>query len=209
MIPIQPQVRPTIGGALQRSPVPTIITSPIQGTGTTPPVFFKVLKGNSFVQLPSAQDGSQKSVRPILSPNKSIRGTASFIGAGAPTRPQVIFPVKEVVRMTAPSGQQPRSIIRPAPPRAIAPNQGPVLMRAVASVVPPKSPQLPVVPLPRTSLTNAQPPQSKSSAPLMNPNPPATGLKPAESSLTKAFVWKSSDRTQFKLSARFADDVLK
>ncbi len=203
VIPIQPQTRPTLAGALQRSPVPTIITSPIQGTGSTPPVFFKVLKGNSFVQLPTAQDGAPKSPRPILSPTKNIRGTASFLAAGVPTRPQVIFPAKEV-RMAVPGGQQPRSIIRPAPPRAIAPNQGPVLIRAVAAGVPPKSPQLPVVPLPRTSLNNAQPTQLKTPAPsTVAPNAGVPGLKPAENSMTKAFVWKSSDRTQFKLSARY------
>lgn len=154
------------------------------------------------MQIPNALDSAQRAARPILSPTKNIRGSASFLTPGVPTRPQVIFPHKEV-RMTAPVGQQPRSIIRPAPPRAIAPNQGPVLLRTVGSAVPTKSPQLPVVPLPRTSLTNAQSTQLKSSAaPTISMTAPVSGLKPAENSLTKAFVWKSSDRTQFKLSAR-------
>jgi hypothetical protein len=117
----------------------------------------------------------------------------------------------------------------------VAPSQlqGPVLLRPVGPLPSPPlpAPQLPSVPLPRAALNSnvdkAQallpksplpPAQIKAPAPSVKtsgalPSAPAmttttTGPK-SDSVVNKAFVWKNSDKTQFKLSARFNFDLFR
>lgn len=214
---------------------PSLPTSPlpIQPSGSSAALGPKLL----YLRSPGPAQGGSSSgavaapTRPQVAQKQII-----LLSNKAPGKAHILTPVSPpnsqgIVKLVSTGGNATEGgkiLLAPNVARVAPQLQGPVLLRPVGAPsltsAPLSPPQLPNVPLPRAALNSSPTPNNAQSLLPKSPLPPVqmkssptpsvlpsstTTQKPAENALNKAFVWKNSDRTQFKLSARFNFDLFR
>jgi hypothetical protein len=216
-LPIQPNAAAGVGPKLLyvRNPISTS-TAPGSSMSPTRPqlaqkqiiLLSKKAPGNAHILTPVSPTNSQGIVK-LVSTGGNGDGGKMILGSNvARVAPQLQGPVllRPVGSLPSPPLPPPQLPSVPLPRAAL--NSAPVIDKAQALL--PKSPLPPAQIKNATALKMSDGPPSlpASTAPSTATTTSSSSSK-SDSVVNKAFVWKNSDKTQFKLSARFNFDLFR